>query len=228
VSSAPLVGELNRSQSLPAAPIVITVEPVHGGGDEQAPSSALDYKLVSAAAETAKTDFELVSAHDALGRLIMGRSARAASPHSAELAPLWAEVVQAGTGINMAGARYLVVVDATRMRLHPIHSRLCATVTADGGERRRAMPASQATSCLSPTATQLFWASSHAHGDRGATAFNLERIPTSAFVVTVTLMDVRGRTHQASFPVEGTGALGDAASADVPTVESAVAISSAW
>jgi hypothetical protein len=128
----------------------------------------------------------------------------------------------------MAGARYVIVVDATRMRLHPIHSRLCATVTADGGDHRRAAPAAQATSCLSPTATQLFWASSHVHGDRGATAFNLESIPSSAFVVTVTLMDVRGRTHQASFPVEGTGALGSTAGADVPTVESAMAISSAW
>lgn len=150
---------------------------------------------------------------DGSGRLVAGRSTgRPEGPES----PLIAELVYAGRSSgDAAGPRYLLFVDVTKMRMHPLHSRLCASVAPVSAQLDPAESLRHAASaCLSASATQMLWAASIAKSNRAALAFHLAGLgaeaiaagaaaaASSTHVVTVSVMDMRGRTVQVAFGVK--------------------------
>ena len=101
------------------------------------------------------------------------------------------------------------------MRLHPLHSRLCASVAPVAAQLDPADSLRQAASaCLSPAATQMLWATSVTKGSMSTLAplaFHLAHLgggvpgeggSSATHVVTVSAMDMRGRMEQIAFAVK--------------------------
>ena len=120
------------------------------------------------------------------------------------------------------------------MRLHPLHSRLCASVAPVAAQLDTADSLRQASSaCLAPASTQMLWATSAAKGGLATLAplaFHIANLgggvpgdggASTTHVVTVSIMDMRGRMEQIAFAVKTAAPPVEGGSAAVPEVTTA-------
>jgi uncharacterized lipoprotein YmbA len=171
---------------------------------------------------------------DGSARLVVGRSSPGAPGATEPL--LVAELLLAEPAA--AGApHYLLFADVSRIRLHPLHSRLCASVAPVSAHLDPADSLRQAAStCLSASATQMLWASSVSKGGRPALAFSLAKLgsaigaaatdsatASATHVVTVSVMDMRGRMEQVAFAAKAAAAPVEGGAAAQPVIVAAAA-----
>lgn len=141
---------------------------------------------------------ETLPVRDGEGRLVLGRSY---SLTSDVLPPITAEILSSSDS-KSGSVRYFISVDVSRIRLHPLHSRLCAAISSS--------PSSPPSfsSCMTASSSQLFWASSlgkngpHKH----AVAFTIDnlKVEGGTFTVSISIMDMRGKTEKIGLTVNVT------------------------
>lgn len=166
------------------------LEPVITISTETLPETAINVQKT----ETSLPATTLLE-RDREGRLVLGRSY---DIESEILPPITAEILSSSDP-KKGGIQYHISVDVSRIRLHPLHSRLCAAISAS--------PSSPPSfsSCMTASSSQLFWASSL--GKTGphklAVAFNIDnlKVDGGAFTVIVSIMDMRGKTEKISITV---------------------------
>ncbi len=164
---------------------------------------------------------------------------------------LAAELLLAGSAGASGGvaraARYLLYVEMSRIRLHPLHSRLCASVAPVAAHLDPADSLRRAAStCLGTAVTQLLWAAATAGRNRHVLAFELSNLfgggnaagdategegegaadegASATHVVTVSVMDMRGRMEQISFAVKAVAAPVEGGAAALPAIASAAVV----
>jgi hypothetical protein len=189
----------------------------------QTPSSATENESLGQVKITAvKTSLPI---RDSEGRLVLGRSYHSASLGEA-VPPLTAEILMSGEHTT-ENVRYFISVDISRIRLHPLHSRLCAAISAS----QTSSPSF--SSCMTASASQLFWATNL--GKPGphklGIAFIIENMKMDAvsFTTNISIMDMRGKTERVSISVNVSDALEvfSALPSQVPNKKTAT-ISATW
>jgi hypothetical protein len=190
----------------------------------QTPSRAIENESIDQVKITAvKTSLPI---RDSEGRLVLGRSYISAAGLGEALPPLTAEILMSGE-YTTENVRYFISVDISRIRLHPLHSRLCAAISSGQSS------SPSFSSCMTASASQLFWATNI--GKPGphklGIAFLIENMKMDAvsFTTNISIMDMRGKTERVSISVNVSDALEvfPALPSQVPNKKTAT-ISATW
>ena len=199
---------------------IISVQPILKPSINVAIESVPQTVLSVPRAESKKA--ETLPVRDGEGRLVLGRSY---SLTSDVLPPITAEILSSSDS-KSGSVRYFISVDVSRIRLHPLHSRLCAAISSS--------PSSPPSfsSCMTASSSQLFWASSLGKNGphKQAVAFTIDNLKVDGrtFTVSISIMDMRGKTEKIVLTVNVTEPIDSALPVQDSVTRKLASISATW